>query len=567
MTMLPPTPPRMDMGNFPYRIDGYTNTTPFTHRDGMTFLRKLESLQHWLMTDLVPHVDTSIAMYVDAFNKALGDIQAYMEGQQVIIDDKIADFIALAQNSTDALNALVAAAKADIGADVTAAEAAKDAAEAARDLAETYAAEAGAKADNSIALFVNKIDSATRIAINAVIAGLVHDMTDNAILAKVRPQISVTHKLITINGKTVPYAVTRVSGGGFMPLSSGVLKKRFGSDFDVTNPNAVNEAFKPVGEFMDSYASRTNSLIAANAAPWKVSGDNVNELYGAQIKDGKKFHEATPNLAGTVWGVEGVGVKADGKMLCYSALRGDTADSMIADGVVHSWFGGPNLIVNGVGQDLTLKNWGAFLTEISARTVIGQSANGDYVVISIVGKTGNSGLTGAECVRVAQAENLFNASLFDGGGSTQLYARGEYAVPSSDGLDGVDTTFGKRKTGDVILFSGELITSPNDTGWRNIVLRNGFTAGTVTPQVRMKNGFVECRGQVVAAFDATTNIVGDLPQQFGHETAAKPFIGLGEGNATRKVSVLSDRSIQVLGKTGEPTGYVNLDLIRWSTFK
>lgn len=151
MTLLPPTPPRMDMGNFPYRIDGYTNTTPFTHRDGMTFLRKLESLQHWLMAELVPHVDNSIAMYVDAFNKALDDIQTYMEGQQVIIDDKVADFVELANKAVADYNVLVTAFEAKVDAANTKIEADLAASETAAQIAHD--------AVDSIAAMIVTVDS------------------------------------------------------------------------------------------------------------------------------------------------------------------------------------------------------------------------------------------------------------------------------------------------------------------------------------------------------------------------------------------------------------------------
>lgn len=52
--------------NFP-PFRPYSNITPFTVRDGATYLTVLEELRNWLNTTLVPHVDTEIANLVIAW--------------------------------------------------------------------------------------------------------------------------------------------------------------------------------------------------------------------------------------------------------------------------------------------------------------------------------------------------------------------------------------------------------------------------------------------------------------------------------------------------------------------
>ena len=54
------------MINFP-PFRPYTNITPFTVRDGATYLTVLEELRNWLNTTLVPHVDTEVADLVIAW--------------------------------------------------------------------------------------------------------------------------------------------------------------------------------------------------------------------------------------------------------------------------------------------------------------------------------------------------------------------------------------------------------------------------------------------------------------------------------------------------------------------
>lgn len=571
MTVTTPAAPMgAPIGFFPFRIPTYNNIQPFTYKAGQTYLDKLEDIQDWLVRYLTPYIDETVSDYVDAFNEALtkfneGSVafQAWVLEQKGEFQGKIDEFKTLADQQTAAFNTLAETAMAAVTAKVGAAEAERVKAEAARDLAEQYAAQAGTKADNTIAAFFRDLASATYSALVSVI----DERTATPIAAKTRARISVEHKIFSINGKQVPYAVTRVVTPGFIPLTSGVIEKRFAGDFDVTNPTSTGASFRPPGENMDRFTVRTGSVVGANAGAWNVS---TRELYGAQIRNGVKFHEATPNLAGTKWGVEGVGVAADGRMRCYSALRGDTADSMIAAGVVHSWFGGPNLIVDGVGQDLTLRAWDSFLTEISARTIIGQNSAGHYVVISAVGSTGSEGINGPEAVQLAQRENLYNASLFDGGGSTQLHVAGEYSVFSSDGANGTDGTWGRRKVGDAILFRGELITGAFETGWRDIPLRDGFAVyNGQTPQVRTHFGAVELRGTVAPAsgrFGPDQVLFADLPRQFGFETGAKSFLGIGDGGNTRKIAVLSNRTLSLAGQsTFYDAAYIALDSVRWGT--
>ncbi|URG18055.1 tail spike protein [Curtobacterium phage Ayka] len=553
--------PTTPTGWFPGRVRPYNNIQPFTYRDGETYLDVQESLRKWLMEQLVPFVDDTFEEYVKAFNDEIAklggyaiEFQNYIEAQKAIFDGKSEAYLELVNKSTEDFIKLATESMDAVKADANRAEAA-------RDQAEIFSATMVTLQDAAVTqLFRN-------MSVN--LAGAVADSAP--VKAKSNVPIGVQHRIWTAgSGAVVPYARV-VARSGFLPLSAGHVQKRYGADFDQTNPTATGSQFKPPGTSLADYAFGNGAVVAANASGWNVT-NNIGEMRGAQIKDGKIFHEfEATNLSGSPAGIEGIGIDANGVIRCYSALRGDTAASMVAAGVVHAWSYGPNLIVDGVAQDLTAKNWQYFLTEISARTIIGQRANGDIVIIGTVGKTNVDGITGNDMVLLAQREGLVNASTFDGGGSTQIYANGFYTIPSSDTADGYDSTFGRRKVGDAFLLRGELYTKAIDTGWRNIILRPGFsplgTNAGQRPQIRTVDGVTECRGAVTPTngnFGPDSVIFGDIPQQFGHETTAKSYVGVGNGENIRKVTVQSDRSMQVVGATNTPT-YIDLGMVRWGT--
>ncbi|KTR08282.1 phosphodiester glycosidase family protein [Curtobacterium luteum] len=413
------------------------------------------------------------------------------------------------------------------------------------------------------------VDSDTKLPPSSVLTAL--DGRNDQRYRSVNAQpvtVTVEHKVHALG---YPYAVMRArTGGTFRP---NLIDKRYGNDFDVTNPTSTGTAFKPTRERLDSFARRMGLPVVVNASGWNVTS-NSGEVRGAQIRNGKIFHdfEAT-NLNGSPAGIEGMGLLPNGQLKCFSALRGDTAASMVAQGVVHSWSYGPNLVINGVAQDLTQQNWQYFLTEISARTIIGQSQTGDIIIIATVGKTstsstsGPTGITGNDMVSLAVSEGCYNASLFDGGGSTQAYTQGLYTIPSSDDSTGYDGIVGRRSVPDVFALTGEFVTSRVDTGWRTLPLRSGYVANDAnsTPQVRQLDGMIEFRGIVKpssGSFPTTDAIVGDLPQQFRFNGASKSWVSSGNGGNTRKISIATDFSVTVVGNTNTPT-YMNLDQVFW----
>lgn len=69
---------------------------------------------------------------------------------------------------------------------------------------------------------------------------------------------------------------------------------------------------------------------------------------------------------------------------------------------------------------------------VSAKTLLGQRADGTIVIIVIHGKTGVYGATTRQCAELMRDEKCYNAINLDGGGSSQIYWNGKYVHPSSD---------------------------------------------------------------------------------------------------------------------------------------
>lgn len=147
---------------FPWRLQPYNNITPFTIRDGESYLETLELLRQWLRETLTPYVDATINEYVLAFNSALDevskafqDIIDYADSNEAKIDAKIAAFNQTVATATQTFNAAVAAANELIGDKVADATDAADRSEAARDLSQQYAANTVQLQDTSVAALLN----------------------------------------------------------------------------------------------------------------------------------------------------------------------------------------------------------------------------------------------------------------------------------------------------------------------------------------------------------------------------------------------------------------------------
>lgn len=130
----------------------YTQITPFTVRDGATYLLVLEGLRDWIRDVLVPHVDSQIS-----------GLETSWETQTTSLVDQTNAIIA-------DLTAQVNAAITDMQSQVDAATAAQTAAESARDQAAEYASTVVAFQDTAVQGLVDDGTSATSIALHNIFA-------------------------------------------------------------------------------------------------------------------------------------------------------------------------------------------------------------------------------------------------------------------------------------------------------------------------------------------------------------------------------------------------------------
>ena len=298
--------------------------------------------------------------------------------------------------------------------------------------------------------------------------------TEDAAIAASRVPATFTYG--TTGGRR--YSHFRTFAGRPTP---GLVTKRFAT----TDSQGTGTGLVPVRETLSSFAKRTGSPVLFNASGWKVSG-NVGEMRGAQIRDGQVFHDFEDFDASPA-GIDAIGFRADGTVGLYSKRWGDTAASMVEDGVVDSFSYGPVLVRDGVSQQLSDPRWAYFITEVSSRQIIGVNALGDFMATTVEGKSGESGLTGPECITLAASLGYHHAVLMDGGGSAQAQAGGIRVLPSSDEA-------GERAVPDALGVNAALIDPEIDTGWVDCVMGEGFVAHNGTPpQVRRIGSVVYMR--------------------------------------------------------------------------
>ena len=138
----------------------YTNITPFTVRDGATYLLQIETLLAWIRNDLVPHID-----------KEIKELQKNW-------DETAVELISTWEQMSADLIARVEQAKNSIGAAVDEANAAKNAAEAARDIAEMFAGQMETLQDQAITTIFNNGESLFRTAFESSIDKIKEDEND-----------------------------------------------------------------------------------------------------------------------------------------------------------------------------------------------------------------------------------------------------------------------------------------------------------------------------------------------------------------------------------------------------
>lgn len=335
--------------------------------------------------------------------------------------------------------------------------------------------------------------------------------TDATNKSYVDGQVGATARVIHYRDATYgPYEVITVrTGNKFVP---GLVNHEFADNYQAGGTTGAN--FKPARKNLDVEFARTGYDILAAASGYRLSG-NVNEIVGAQIKGGVIYHDFEVSTGSQ--GTDAIGFRADGTSKMYSTRWGDTAASMVADGVVDCFGFGPTLVRNGVKENIEANaQWGGLNTTDSGRQILGQSATGDIIIISVFGITGSLGIKGNECADIAALHGCYNAVMLDGGGSTQAMVNGTYSHVSSDASL-------QRPAPDFVAIRARVVNEP-DTGWVDITYGADLSYPGAEAfrrlQIRRRSGVIYLRGRAdyISAgtnFPASTWVtIGTIPRDF-----------------------------------------------------
>lgn len=177
-----------------------------------------------------------------------------------------------------------------------------------------------------------------------------------------------------------------------------------------------------------------SALTSANGYFGFTSGGRAQRRSnGLNIQAGRALQNF--GVVSTVQGtdLESLLMMRDGSLRAARKTDNKTAQQYVNDGAVDSYGFGPILVENG-----QMTNWwsdsrfSGFVGSKSARTILGQAENGDYLIILVEGKTNSYGIDGRQISELARDEGCVVAINLDGGGSTQGVWRGDAVHPSTD---------------------------------------------------------------------------------------------------------------------------------------
>lgn len=275
------------------------------------------------------------------------------------------------------------------------------------------------------------------------------------------------------------------------------------------------------------------------------------QMAGLQIKKGVLYRDWGNYSNDPRVGQEAIALMKNGSWAVFRKTT-HTASQVVAAGADTTWGFGPLVVVDGaVRSDLgDSSKWKDWVTELSARHLLGYNSAGDLVSIIVKGKTGSSGIAGTEMGKLALKHGCVNAIMLDGGGSTQ--GRSSYSFhPSTD-------SGGNRNVNNVLAVKAPLV-SPITLDWTPVDYQNGFTAAVSSPlSVTKVNGEVYFRGtaQLGSVAANTWYTVGTLPPAFRTQTSGsyRDSVYTNNGGYPGVVSIGSDGVIQVKSPVAVSSG-------------
>jgi len=219
-------------------------------------------------------------------------------------------------------------------------------------------------------------------------------------------EVDGTSVPITAINQELPMSYINVD----IPLSGTLLYTAQYGLKTPTAPNRVNYEFLQVGGTASPTAINTTAeltLVADTTQPVKVSPDHI-------------VISAPPRTA-----LAGLSV-GDGVSMTTTSTSG-----------CNNIGGHPILLDNGVVGPINRND--TYMATPCARTVIGWTASGQTLIMSVAGIDTKSGATMYQLVTLLLSQNVVTALGLDGGGSTSLYANGRLVYPPSKSQRPVST--------------------------------------------------------------------------------------------------------------------------------
>lgn len=283
---------------------GFTDVTPFTYKDGMTYQEKLERIQAWLSTYLVPTLNTEFTdlnddyqtqvtdlvnqtnVLIEQINGRLGDLSTFVTQCQALYDATLvlknaadASATAAAGSATAAANSATAAAGsattaasagATAGASAGATAGASAGATAGTDAGTTAGTTAGAAAGTTsgTAAATAAAPAAAATALNAQknvangIAGL--DSNSRIVDAQLPTRIQTTNfnEMSVADPAALSALTTAIIGDKRLVIAPGTGIDPFIAECWST-PSSTNSKWRPIGQIYSDTDAHLTSFIAA----------------------------------------------------------------------------------------------------------------------------------------------------------------------------------------------------------------------------------------------------------------------------------------------------------------
>lgn len=463
---LPPMSPRT----------AYTNTVPFTERDGTNFIRTQEQIINHLNKIIGMVNQSESALYTavrDDLIETRTQVENTLESFSTLTQQQLEEQSTDIENQLATQNALITQKIQEI---VDGSVELND--EIAEELIKTPSLTQGALDVRYQLKGAYQPDGTVS---DAAVSNLLDDAeSPSATLKSARDVVSsgvsprIVHKFGHTDSTGYYNFVKMDTMGKFIP---GMVGKEF-----ATSPRPALTDFKTV----EAASHELGVSLISNGSGWNTT---TGEIRGPNIKDGVAYGELNTS---SIQSQAAIVYCDDGKFRYYEYQDGTRAAHIIADGGLHSWSWGPALVMN--GQPFlfeTRSHWNTLGLVKTARVVFGSDIDGNVLLLHIYGATNTYGATPGEARQLALALGFHTGVLLDGGGSATAIWEGNIYHNSADST--------QRPLPEYITLNAPRGSS-DDTGSIEVPLAPNFT-GSI--RARRCNGVITVEGVAQGPVGAT----------------------------------------------------------------